>query len=505
MVPLQQILSDLAGAPPRRLGQTMYALMVQAIVEGRLSDGMRLPASRVLARDLGVSRNTVINVYDRLMIEGYAAPRRGHHFHVTHAAERSRPRSPAIAEQHYARHVAANWKGAEKANLADNDIVFDLLPGVPDTSVFPGDVWRRLCARAARSHRFGEQAYAETQGREALRRAIAGHLSLSRAVACKPADIVVTGGTQPAVDLLCRVLVTPGETIVAVEDPGYPFAIRAFEKAGAQVVRVPVDAEGLVVAKLPDTVDLILVAPSHQFPLGHVMSPDRRRELIAYAAASGALILEDDYLAEFPVAGKPADALQSLDQHESVFYIGTFSKCMFPELRLGFILAPKWALPPLLAAKQLIQHENPRLEQDALAAFIAEGHLARHIRKLREAYRVKGAAVTEALRRHCAPWIDAINPDGVAYLTVQLREDIKAAAVASRCRQKGLRIMPLSSDGAGVLNGLVIGLGRIKPDQIGPAMTCLGACLAATQAAAGTAVGQVDFIRSRDKAAAFQR
>jgi len=483
MVPLQQILSGLADAPPRRLAQTMYGLMVQAIVEGRLADGLRLPASRVLARDLGVSRNTVINVYDRLMTEGYAAPRQGHRFHVTHAAEKSRPRSAGMAEGHYARHVAAPWKGIEKTDLADTGVVFDLLPGVPDTSVFPGDVWRRLCARAARAHRFGERAYAETQGREGLRRAIAGHLSLSRAVSCNAADLVVTGGTQQAVDLLCRILVTPGETVVAVEDPGYGFARRAFEMAGARIVPVPVDSEGLVVARLPEKVDLIFVAPSHQFPLGQVMSPERRRELIAYAAATGALILEDDYQAEFPVEGKPADALQSLDQHETVFYIGTFSKCMFPELRLGFILAPRWALPPLLAAKQVSQHENPRLEQDALAAFIAEGHLARHIRKIREVYRVKRTAVAEALRRHCAPWIGTINPDGVAYITVKLRDHVNAVAVAALCRQKGLRVMPLSPGGAPDLNGLVIGLGRIAPSQIDPAIACLGACLAAGAAA----------------------
>ena len=461
----------------------MYGLMVQAIVEGRLADGLRLPASRVLAQELGVSRNTVINVYDRLMTEGYTAPRHGHRFYVTHAVEKSRPRSPGIGEQHYARHVAARWQGIEKTELSTNGVVFDLLPGVPDTSVFPGDVWRRLCARAARSHRFGDRAYAETQGREGLRRAIASHLSLSRAVSCDANEIVVTSGTQQAIDLLCRFLVTPGETTVAVEEPGYGFARRAFQMAGARIVPVPVDAEGLMVACLPEKVDLIFVAPSHQFPMGQIMSPERRRELIAYAAATGALILEDDYQAEFPVEGKPADALQSLDQHETVFYIGTFSKCMFPELRLGFILAPRWALPPLLAAKQLSQHENPRLEQDALAAFIAEGHLARHIRKMREVYRIKRAAITEALRRHCAPWIMSINPDGVAYIAVRLRDDMDAIDVASLCRSKGLRIMPLSSHRNADANGFVIGLGRIALVQVDAAIACLAACLAASQAA----------------------
>jgi len=484
MAPLLQVLSGLAEAPYRRLAHNMYGLVVQAIVDGRLADGLKLPASRALAAELGISRNTVVNVYERLLIEGYVAGRRSKPFYVTHIPRRPKPEG-GVGEALYMRHVAANWKGVEKLNLADAGIVFDLMPGVPDTSVFPGTIWRRLCTRAAHGHRFGETAYAETQGREALRRAVAGHLSLTRAISCEADEIVVTAGTQQAIDLLCRFLVTPGKTVVAVEDPGYVFARRAFELAGARVVRVPVDNEGMVVARLPETVDLVYVAPSHQFPMGQVMSAGRRRDLIAYAAATGALILEDDYQAEFPVEGKPADALLSLDRRGTVFYIGTFAKCMFPELRLGFVLAPRWALPTLLAAKQLAVHETPRLEQDALAAFIAEGHLTRHIRKLREVYRSKQVAMAEALRRHCGAWVRAVSSDGAAYMTVHLRNDVDDIAVAAACRRRGLRIMPLGPAGDGGVNGLVMGLGRISPGQIEGAMACLGASLRETGATGG--------------------
>ena len=489
MEPLLQILSGIGEAPPRRLAHTLYHLIVQAILQGRLALGVRLPSSRELAREIGISRNTVINVFDRLMIEGYVAPRQGLGFFVTHDGHKGRPRSAAVGERHYRRHVAAHWQGVEKHDISKEGVIFDLFPGVPDTSVFPGDVWRRLYARAARNHLFGERAYMETQGRKGLREAIAHHLSLTRAVSCDAADIVVAGGTQQAVDLLCRFLVTPGETTVAIEEPGYIFARRAFEMAGARVVPVPVDRDGLVVALLPDKVDLIFVAPSHQFPMGYAMSPERRRELIAFAAARGALILEDDYQAEFPLDGKPADALQSLDRHETVFYIGTFSKCMFPELRLGFIVPPRWALPPLLAAKQISFHESPQVEQDTLAAFITEGHLTRHIRRMRVVYRAKRIAMERALRRHCGKWIGTITLDGGAYITAQLRADMDAVDIATLCRARGLGILPLALlySGKPEMNGFVIGLGRIAPNQIDPAMACLSSVLAQKEAVPATA------------------
>jgi len=486
MEPLLLLLKGVCDAPRRRLAHTIYGLIVQAILEGRLAHGQRLPATRRLARDIGASRNTVINVYDRLMIEGYAAPRQGIGVFVTHTEPKNRPNSAAVAEGQYRRHVTIHWQDVEKENLSNEGIIFDLLPGVPDTRFFPADIWRQLCARVARNHKFAEHAYGETQGREGLRYAIARHLPLTRAVSCDPSDVVVTSGTQQAIDLLCRVLVTPGKTTIAIEEPGYIFARRAFELAGAQVIAVPVDSEGLVVARLPDKVDLIFVAPSHQFPLGHVMSPERRRELIAYAARTDALILEDDYQAEFPVAGKPADALQSLDKHESVFYIGTFSKCMFPELRLGFIVPPRWALPPLLAAKQFSVHENPRLEQDALAAFITDGHLARHIRKMRGVYDVKRAAMKQALQRHCASFVSAINLDGVVYVTAQLSGNVGALEVAALCRERGLRIVPLDVlfHGKPDRNGFVIGLGRIALNQIDAAVERLASCLSEKEARA---------------------
>jgi len=477
MEPVLQILAPLASAPRRRLGHTMYALIAAAITEGRLAAGIAMPSLRDLSRTLGVARNTVTAVYDRLVTEGYITAQPGRGFFICPSRQGHRPADPAAGERLYDRHVAAAWRGVTAP--APSAFTHDLFPGVPDTSAFPREVWRRLCARALRGHRPGDKAYAELQGRPGLRDAIARHLSMTRAIACTADDVLVTSGTQQAVDLLCRTLVTPGRTTVALENPGYMFAQRAFEAVGARVVPVPVDAEGMQVDRLPEEADIVFVAPSHQFPMGYALSPARRRDLIAFAARTGAVIVEDDYQAEFPTEGKPADALRSLDTSGCVIYIGTFSKSMFPELRLGFLVPPPWLLTTLLAAKRVTSQETPKLEQDALASFIREGHLARHVRKLRAIYAARRRVMLRCLAAQGGDLITAVNPDGGAYVTVELDAAAPAAEVARLAAEAGVRLMPLDwlYIGEPLRNGLVIGLGRIETAAIAPAIAILGEAL----------------------------
>ncbi|WP_329955905.1 PLP-dependent aminotransferase family protein [Cupriavidus necator] len=219
-----------------------------------------------------------------------------------------------------------------------------------------------------------------------LREAIASHVSFARAVACGADDVVVTSGAQQAFDLIARVLVTPGKTVVAVEDPGYPPLRHAFAAAGARLVPVPVDDEGMQVDQLPAGARVICVTPSHQFPLGATLSLARRRALLAFARRHGAVVVEDDYDGEFRHGGRPLDALQTLDQDQLVWYVGTFSRSLFPGLRLGYAVVPPWARDAVVAAGQYTDWHSALLAQDTLAAFMAEGHLARHIRKMRAAY-----------------------------------------------------------------------------------------------------------------------
>lgn len=468
MEPLTQILTGLADAPRRRLADTIYARLLSAIVEKRLVPGVRLPSSRQLASDYSISRNTAINVYARLTSEGYIESKAGNGAFVVQAET---PTGLSVVPQSYdlaLKHINPYWRTSQVFDFAAINVKFDFLPGLPDVSAFPSQAWRRLCARSAREYRTGATTYAQTQGREGLRHAISRHVSLSRAVACTPENLLVTAGTQQSLDILCRIFVKPGQTTVAVENPGYTFAKRAFEQAGARIVPIPVDDEGMIVGMIPVDIDLIYVTPSHQFPMSVVMSPRRRRELLNLAAEAGALILEDDYQAEFPVKGKPADALQSLDQSGCVFYLGTFSKCMFPELRLGYIAPPKWAFASLLSAKQFMCHETPQLEQDALAAFILEGHLARYVRKVSAIYAKKREVAVRALWKHCRDSVRRIANEGAVFLTVEFREQVNCTDVVRLGRANGLRLISTNSMWMGEkpLNGLVLGLGGISSDDL---------------------------------------
>jgi GntR family transcriptional regulator/MocR family aminotransferase len=302
-----------------------------------------------------------------------------------------------------------------------------------------------------------------------LREAIAGHVSFARAIACTPGDIVVTAGAQQAFDLLARILVTPGKTIVAVEEPGYPPLRNVLAAAGARVASVPVDGEGIRVDRLPRNTKVICVTPSHQFPLGVHLSLPRRSALLDFARAHGAVVIEDDYDGEFRFAGKPLDALKTLDRAQSVFYVGTFSKSLFPSLRLGFVIAPDWALPALVAAKQLTDWNAPLVAQDVLTAFIAEGHLARHVRKMRGIYSERRDILQSAIERFCGRDLEVVGIGAGLHLAALLKGKVSATALIGRAQAAGIRLHALQRFAAADhrTEGLVFGYGAIGSRQIG--------------------------------------
>jgi GntR family transcriptional regulator / MocR family aminotransferase len=349
----------------------------EAILEGRLATDFRLPPTRDLAQALGVARATVVLAYEMLVAEGYARVRQGDGTYV-----QSLRRPPSAVGR-----PAANLPPAA-ATLAAAPR-FDMRLGVPDLSHFPFDIWRRLAARGWRSSAGHAYETADPAGFAPLREAIVGHASAARAVSCSRDDLVVTAGAQQAFDLLARTLVRPG-MVVAVEDPGYPPLRQAFAAAGATIVGVPVDDDGIVVHSIPRTAQVICVTPSHQFPLGVTLNPVRRQELLAFAQRHDAVVVEDDYDGEFRYDSRPLDALQTLAPGR-VCYVGTFSKTMFPALRLGYAIVPQAFRARLLDLRRATDGFGAPAPQWALAAFIREGHLHRHLRRMQRLY---------ALRRH---------------------------------------------------------------------------------------------------------
>jgi GntR family transcriptional regulator/MocR family aminotransferase len=473
--------------PARGRLLALHGQLRAAILDGRLRGGYPLPSTRALAVSLGVSRNTVVAAYDRLLSEGYVTARQGAGYVVAATLSPGHALAAQAAGPGGDRRLSPRWRDATlpPAMMAAAPTRFDLRVGLPDASRFPFDTWRRLSARALRTLSRTPAIYDAAQGRPALQAAIAGHVSFARAVVCRAETILVTNGAQQAFDLLARVLVTAGRTVVAVEDPGYPPLRAAFETAGATVVPVPVDAEGLVVEQIPATARVIYTTPSHQFPLGMVMSPARRLALLAFARQHGAVVIEDDYDSEFRYGGRPLDALQTLDREGVVFYVGTFSKSLFPALRLGYLVAPPWAMAALTRARQFNDWHSDVLAQDTLALFIAEGHLARHVRKMRRIYGERRERLLEALAIHVGAALEPLAADAGLHLAARLVPAIRAESVVKAAATQGLKLESLQEYALGrdAPNGLAFGLGMIPATRIDEACRVLGRLLQATRLA----------------------
>ncbi|GLQ86509.1 MocR-like pyridoxine biosynthesis transcription factor PdxR [Dyella flagellata] len=464
--------------PERGSRQRMAALHRQlraAILDGRLKPGLRLPATRELAEALEVSRNTVVAAYDLLLGDGYIEARRGAGNFVADLAMRRSGRHaqadnlPPDSRTPDSR-LASYWQNftSVPTPMRADGFAYDFRLGIPDSRSFPYDIWRRLSARVLRNLSKAAPFYDLAQGRLPLRQAIAQHISFARAVSCEAEDVVVTSGAQQAFDLLARVLVTPGQTVVAVEDPGYPPLRAVFLAAGARVVDVPVDEEGLIVDQLPRDTNVIYVTPSHQFPLGVVMSPHRRVQLLEFARTHGALVIEDDYDSEFRYSTRPLDALQTLDRDDSVCYVGTFSKCLFPTLRLGYAVVPPWLRTALANAKHQADWHGDVLAQDSLAAFIAEGHLVRYVRHMRKLYAERRDALLDALQRYGKGKLHVYPSDAGLHLAARLDVPVDSSILLGRAMASGINLEPLdwdARDGA-LVNGLAFGFGLIDLERI---------------------------------------
>jgi GntR family transcriptional regulator/MocR family aminotransferase len=340
-----------------------------------------------------------------------------------------------------------------------------------DPRLFPFDIFRRVMSGQLRGLEKRPARFKSPQGNQGnfhLRQAITRHIALMRAVVCSADDILVTSGAQQAFDLLARVLVTPGQTVVAVEDPGYPPMRVAFAAAGATLVPVPVDDEGLMVDRLPANAGVICLCPSHQFPLGVSMSPRRRQALLDVAKQRGAVIVEDDYDGEFRHEGSPLEVLRTPENADTVFYVGTFSKCMLPSLRLGFIVAPPWAMRTLIAAKNCLDWHCPIPTQMGVAGFIGEGHLTRHVRKMRGIYDQRRRLIMSFITEHLGEWFDPVPPLYGMHIAALARDGVDVEAVTAAMLTNNVKIHTLDRYHLGTpkRRGIVLGYGVVGLPEI---------------------------------------
>ena len=525
------------------LQEQIYAGLRSAILDGRLLPGRRLPASRALAADLCVSRNSVKGAYSRLTGEGYVRGRTGSGTYVVSELPEALLRpdaglpvssgtgggfgggdsegapargkgggSGARAEgERPGRSVSR--RGARLTGIPAKVSVAGgsprpFRPGMPAVDAFPWRVWSRITARRWRRPPRRWLVYGDPAGYRPLREAIADHLRSARAVSCSWERVVVVSGSQQALDLCARVLLDPGDE-AWVEEPGYPGAKGAFSGAGAKLAPVPVDGEGLDVAageRLAPGARLAFVSPSHQYPTGVTMSLSRRLALLDWAERRGSWVVEDDYDGEYRYAGAPLPALQGLDEgfgeagagrgpsSGRVVYVGTFSKVLYPALRLGFLVAPPDLVEAFVVAKELADRQAPTMEQAVLADFVSEGHLATHLRRTRALHARRGEALASAIRARMGGLLEAEPPAAGLHLLARLakgggcwegseapplHDDRRASEAALR---SGVEALPLSAFHAGPParpGGLVLGYAGFAEDEIFRAVERLEGAFAA--------------------------
>jgi GntR family transcriptional regulator/MocR family aminotransferase len=489
------------------LAGQIYQQIRAAVLDGRLRPGETLPPSRELARRLTVSRNTVGLAYDRLAAEGFVTTRTGA---GTYVSALLTPGSPAGDVDGAARPTSADWADSDRLHRPGGSLrarpmwtdiplppdlsaipAFDFRVGVPDVRMFPYATWRRHVGEQLRASAVGNGMAGHPAGHLGLRTAIARHIGVSRAVHAAPEDVLVTTGIQQAIDLVGRVLLEPG-ACVAMEEPGYIPPRLLFESLGARIVGIPVDGEGLIVDALPADARVVYVTPSHQFPTGVAMSLRRRMALLAWADRHDAAVVEDDYDSEFRYAGQPLEPLQSLDRSGRVVYVGSFSKVMLPTLRLGFLVAPASLRHALQAAKFVTDWHTSLPTQAALAEFIDDGGLARHIRRMRNEYRVRHERIATELDGPLARWLEPIPSAAGLHLSAYLKdgatEDLRR--LVARTKAEGIELYDLNQRPtlvpAGVLSRqwparpvLLLGYGGIPTSRLDEGLRRLRGCLEA--------------------------
>jgi GntR family transcriptional regulator/MocR family aminotransferase len=467
---------DRASGTP--LSRQIYMQVRSAVLSGALCAGTRVPSSRAMASRLGVARASVVSAYAQLLAEGYVESRHGSGTFISSgvAGLSVRRRVSRTTMRAAVPTSAKAFPDFERSAVQSEARPFNTGRTLVDART--SETWRSLTHRAVRRLGPNDLGYTDPAGLVELRANICEYLRAARAVRCEPDQIVITAGTQQAIDIAIRVLLAPGDE-VWVEDPGYPLTHAQLLLAKVRPRAIPVDREGLVVdiGRAAPRARAVFVTPSHQFPTGVAMSMARRLHLLAWARQSGAFIVEDDYTSEFRYSGPPLSSLQGLDDSERVIYVGTFNKALFPGLRIGYAVVPQALLPAFIGARYLIDRQPATLQQVVVSEFMQQGHFAAHIRRMRQLYREQRDALAETLARRSADRLELTLPDQGMHLVAYLRDNSSDIAVEAAARQAGVVVRAISRfyRAAQPRPGLMLGFSGFPRQLIVPAAARLAA------------------------------
>lgn len=475
---------------PEGLQRQVYHAVRRAILDGVLDPGARIPSSRALAADARVSRTTTLLAYEQLLAEGYLETRRGSGTFVAAELPDDLPQQ-AAPRRARTKHPQLSRRGVELAatpgsarRIVGPPRAFRL--GAPALDRFPLRLWSQLVNRRTRSMTLGQLDYGDYAGWAELRTAIAEHVQAARGTTCVADQVFIVGGAQRGLQLICSMLLDPGDH-AWLEDPGYPGARSALAQAGARIVPVPVDDQGLDVAtaiRRAPHARLVYVTPSNQFPLGVPMSLARRLALLKWATSAGAWIVEDDYDSEFRYATRPLPCLHGLDADGRVLYVGTFAKSIFPAMRIGFVIVPIDLAPKVKAIRRASECHPPTLEQMALADFIRDGHYATHLRRMRAIYLERLEALEAAAKECCAGAL-RLRPIQTGLHAVADLDGVDDDRVCEEARGRGIEVAPLRMYymGRHATSGLLLGFASMPPDSLRRGMEGLAAAIEAARPA----------------------
>ncbi|HET8773900.1 MAG TPA: PLP-dependent aminotransferase family protein [Thermoanaerobaculia bacterium] len=461
-IPVSRAAAASAGVP---LSRQIYAGLRGAILAGTLRPGDRLPSTRDLAEQLRVSRTVVLLAYDQLLAEGFVRGRGGSGTYVAEGLAAARPktaREPAKLRLSrfgaHAQHTATDFP--------EKRLPYDFSYRRSPVEGFPLDAWQRILLRRARKASVAKHEYGPPAGSIALREAIAGHLRRSRAVVCDASQIVIVNGSQQALDLVARVLLDRGDR-VAIEDPHYQGAREVFLAAGAQLQPVAVDADGLDPDRLPARARLAFVTPSHQFPTGTILPLARRFALLEWARRANAAVIEDDYDGELFYENQPVASMQGLDTDGRVIYVGTFSRTVYPALRIGYLIAPASLVEAFTAAKWLCDRGTLTLEQETLAEFIASGAYERHLHKARRENARRRAALLEAIDDSLRDRVTITGDRSGTHLVLWPRSRASEETLIADAAAAGVGVYGISRYAIRPrAPGLMLGYSRMSPEDI---------------------------------------